>query len=398
MVKIPSPQVFVQGQGSTSADNLNSFVQVCDTAARLATFTGLPNMMVDLLGITAPNDGGQGLFFYVSGTGFVSDGFNVIVPNGVTTGAWLRLTVVAAGLSSNGPITFTINGTQVGVFTVDGNFGIGTNPPPGTQIMLDIGRNQNTNTFERIANNNTGNNAAAGILLNNSSSALQLEMLSVGYSIANPLYRADSGMIWCGGSNGMSLVVSQPASLVFATNNQEVARLTSTGQFLLGTTAAGGTAAAIQFSGGLGTIGLSMLDTNAAAGNDYPHGFYRSGTLVGSISTFLTGTAFNTSSDKNLKTLDETRTLDSGEIVDSVSPHEFTWNLTGEPDFGFFAQELNAATGDTIPGAVSIGSPDEEFGTPEYRNWGVDLSKLVPVLWAEIQSLRKRVAQLEGAP
>ena len=44
--------------------------------------------------------------------------------------------------------------------------------------------------------------------------------------------------------------------------------------------------------------------------------------------------------------------------------------------------------------AVAIGEPDdvEELKNP----WGVDYSKLVPMLVKEIQSLRSRVAALEA--
>lgn len=89
---IPSLVVQVQGQAAVSADNLNTFIQVCDTAANLANFTGLPNMTVQLLGLVTPGDGGQGFFYWANGV-FTNDGINVIVPYGVMTGAWLRLPI-----------------------------------------------------------------------------------------------------------------------------------------------------------------------------------------------------------------------------------------------------------------------------------------------------------------
>jgi hypothetical protein len=52
------------------------------------------------------------------------------------------------------------------------------------------------------------------------------------------------------------------------------------------------------------------------------------------------------------------------------------------------AQDLHTVA----PEAVSVGDDGEELKTP----WGVDYSKLVPMLVKEIQSLRARVAQLES--
>jgi hypothetical protein len=49
---------------------------------------------------------------------------------------------------------------------------------------------------------------------------------------------------------------------------------------------------------------------------------------------------------------------------------------------------------EVFPEAVAVGDADDvdELKTP----WGVDYSKLVPMLVKEIQSLRARVAQLES--
>src|SRR5664279_1988228 len=89
-----APQLtqYVQGQGSVSADGLNSFEQTCDTYAQLAAFTGLPGMQVYMRGITAPNDGGQGAFFWsYTSTATDDGGVTAISPLGsVAAGRWLR--------------------------------------------------------------------------------------------------------------------------------------------------------------------------------------------------------------------------------------------------------------------------------------------------------------------
>lgn len=121
--------------------------------------------------------------------------------------------------------------------------------------------------------------------------------------------------------------------------------------------------------------------------------FRKTNVTVGNISVTGSATAYNTSSDERLKTPTK-EVIDTGKIIDSVSPKEFTWNTTGEKEFGFFAQELRPVVKDVSPNAVHVGSI-EDPGDPDFSPWGVDNSKLIPLLWAEVQSLRKRVSDLE---
>lgn len=120
--------------------------------------------------------------------------------------------------------------------------------------------------------------------------------------------------------------------------------------------------------------------------------FYNSSTVVqGSITqTNSTTTAFNTSSDMRLK--ENIRAMDdSGAILDAIKPCIFDWKWGGKDNHGFLAQELN----DVYPEAVSRGSNEVNAKGDLIQPWGVDFSKLVPVLTAEIKSLRARVRSLE---
>ena len=89
-----APTVYVSGQGSVSADQLSTFVQTVYNYAQLRTFPALNNMSALALGASAPNDGGQGHFYYNATSTAADNNSTVIVPNGVTQGAWLRLTGV----------------------------------------------------------------------------------------------------------------------------------------------------------------------------------------------------------------------------------------------------------------------------------------------------------------
>jgi arabinogalactan endo-1,4-beta-galactosidase len=89
---IPTLIVAQQGTGVVSGDQLNTYVQAGALLVDLRGFIGQANMVVLMIGTTAPNDGGQGVFYWNPGTGFVDDGgVTTIVPPATASGAWLRL-------------------------------------------------------------------------------------------------------------------------------------------------------------------------------------------------------------------------------------------------------------------------------------------------------------------
>lgn len=87
----PALAQYVQGQGSVSADNLNTFEQTCDSIAQLSGFIGLPGIQVYVRGTVTPNDGGQGAFFWSATSPGPGNGTTIIVPTGAAIGAWIRL-------------------------------------------------------------------------------------------------------------------------------------------------------------------------------------------------------------------------------------------------------------------------------------------------------------------
>lgn len=90
----PNPTVFLQGQGAVSADQLNTFVQSVTNAGQARTFVGVAGMQIQIMGFTAPGDGGQGMFYWNAGAiNPVDDGgVTTIVPFGTTQGCWTRET------------------------------------------------------------------------------------------------------------------------------------------------------------------------------------------------------------------------------------------------------------------------------------------------------------------
>ena len=150
----PQPTAFIQGQGTVSADNLNTFVQTVTNVPQLRTVIGLPGMQIILEGYTTQGDGGGGVFYWnVTSTG-PDNGTTVIVPQPGVAGAWIRNTsstlplVVGTatqftppwGFSPSIPVGFTYLGYTD---TVTGG---GTALQPSLEPMSWISRTWNITT------------------------------------------------------------------------------------------------------------------------------------------------------------------------------------------------------------------------------------------------------------
>jgi hypothetical protein len=114
--------------------------------------------------------------------------------------------------------------------------------------------------------------------------------------------------------------------------------------------------------------------------------FYIGSSIIGTITGSGSTTSYNTSSDQRLKE-NIADADDAGSKIDAIKVRQYDWKADGShQDYGMVAQELMTVA----PEAVS-GDPESD------EMMGVDYSKLVPMMLKEIQSLRARVAQLEGA-
>jgi hypothetical protein len=145
--------------------------------------------------------------------------------------------------------------------------------------------------------------------------------------------------------------------------------------------------------------------------------FYRTNTVIGSISTTASSTAYNTSSDYRLKT-DAQPMVGASDRVLALKPVNFEWISSGERVDGFLAHEAQAVVPECVTGTKD-GMEDYEI-TPAVLDddgnvtteavmgtrpvmQGIDQSKLVPLLTAalqealtEISALKARVTALEG--
>jgi hypothetical protein len=171
--------------------------------------------------------------------------------------------------------------------------------------------------------------------------------------------------------------------MVFKTSNIERARIDSSGNLLVGKSSQVSAGRfGVQYDSGQHGIGIDQ----DFSGSGTLINFLVQNSAVGAIQTNGTTTNYVTSSDQRLKE-NITDANDAGDKIDAIKVRQYDWKVDGShQDYGMVAQELMTVA----PEAVSVPEDPEKM-------MGVDYSKLVPMMLKEIQSLRARVAQLEGA-
>jgi hypothetical protein len=194
---------------------------------------------------------------------------------------------------------------------------------------------------------------------------------------------------------------------------EERARLTSDGNFLVGTTSATGSGASsgkqlIQFNGAAENA-LYVDDTRTAAGTDTAIIFGRGATITGSITTTLTTTAYVTSSDQRLKSQFAPTTGALAKIVEAhdnqligefhflSDPDTTVWGynahalIDNQPGFGGTegAGPRDMAIGEEYEPATFDEDGNEITPAKKVTPAGVDQSKRVPLLEAAIYDLLK---------
>ena len=284
-------------------------------------------------------------------TGVTIGNTTVGLGNTVTTLGNVTLTnatIVAntSSIAANAVVYTTSTGNLTGnasVFTVDssGNVGIGTTSPAA---KLDV-----------------------------SSGAIRL---SNAYQIQ-----------WFNGATQLgSILTDSGPNMTFQTgsSNTERMRIDSSGNLLVGTTAAFNSCKQALVFNGATNIGFAIKNSDATLNQTFL-GFYNSaGTNIGGITQNTTTTIlYNVSSDSRLK--ENIVDAPSGNI-DNVKVRSFDWKSDGSHvEYGFIAQELV----EVAPYAVHQPQDPEEM-------MAVDYSKLVPMMIKEIQDLKQRIKTLEN--
>ena len=175
----------------------------------------------------------------------------------------------------------------------------------------------------------------------------------------------------------------------------ERARITSGGDFLVGTTSNALGQSGIIFTtayNGVNSAGIAVQHANGSASGDVYLGFIYNGAAIGAITqNGTTAVAYNTTSDRRLKD-NIVPAPSASDVIDAIQIVSHDWKAAPDEHvtYGVIAQDLHAVA----PQAVLQGDDGDEIE----KAWGVDYSKLVPMLIKEIQSLRARVAALEAQP
>jgi hypothetical protein len=294
--------------------------------------------------------------------------------NGATIGATTASTGAFTNLSYTGTLTGSTGILNIGSGQIykdaSGNVGIGVSSPAASLTV----------TKQTATLSGTGN--AYGVYVYpTSSGACFIDALTTGSSGSDLSLRQYNN----GTYSTIIGTTSGGAATVFQTGGSERMRIDSTGRVLIGITSDGG-------AGGLSirpdsTNGSTQLNWNrVTTGASSTVLVFRDGTTaVGNINHDNTSTTYATSSDYRLKEniTDAPSAFDS---IEAIQIRSFDWKVDGSHQkFGVIAQELEAIA----PEAVSKGEKEDDM-------WGVDYSKLVPMMVKAIQELKAEIAILKG--
>jgi len=304
---------------------------------------------------------------------YQNTGFATIYSQGAGTHAWYT---AASGTAGNA-ITFT----QAMTLDASGNLGIGTTSP-SQRIHASA-----ADPRALLASTGTGH------------SAWQCQNTS-GSSYFG---RDNAGGSFFGAANATVVYSSSSDPITFYTNATERARIDSSGNLLVGDTANATGSNSRLYVLGTSTIVPATLKSvafnyecsnfwnNATSGNNVFANFSTetSVTSRGTISYNRAGglTAYNTTSDYRAKDISGPVT-DSGALIDATPVYMGKIKGATQERPMFIAHET--------PDYAHTGEKDavDVDGNPVYQQ--MDASALIPVMWAEIQSLRKRLAALES--
>jgi hypothetical protein len=290
-----------------------------------------------------------------------------------------------------GALRFTANTADTG-YSAD----IFANYDSAHPFQINVKNNGSTSEYMGVyADGGGANNRVAfptgnvGIGTTSPGAALELARTSadVGLFITRSSSGAASYQQFIDGGGDIRFNMVSSKNIRFFTADTERARIDSSGNLLVGTTTAGA-----KFT--LEYVGTSAVGQNINDSADTTNStlmqFLIQGTQVGTIKRVAATSAvvYNTTSDYRLKTVTGSVT-GQGARIDALKPVDYLWKEGNQQARGFLAHEFQAV----YPNSVS-GDKDavDANGNPEYQAMQAATSEVIADLVAEIQSLRKRLA------
>ena len=170
--------------------------------------------------------------------------------------------------------------------------------------------------------------------------------------------------------------------------------LDASGNLLVGATGSiGGTCRVGSYFDGNTINGMNFRDSYAGTGG-YFIGFYNSSnTFCGGVNHNGTATvSYVTSSDYRLKD-NQAPLTGSGAFIDALKPKTWTWTADGSTGVGFIAHEVQEVSPTSVVGEKDAVNED---GSIKAQGMEYGSAEFIANIVAELQSLRKRVAELES--